>query len=80
MTIQWLNDELTEAIVTRGWLWWKRQAHVRRGSGIPLTWRYASDRHVGGGLRHALERRRNRERGDTDWQPVRPLPKAKVVP
>lgn len=29
MTIEFLNDERTEAIITRGLLWWKRRAHVK---------------------------------------------------
>lgn len=31
MKIEWLNDECTEAIVTRGWFR-KRWAHVKRGN------------------------------------------------
>lgn len=30
MKIEWLNAEMTEAIVTRGWFW-KRSAHVAIG-------------------------------------------------
>jgi hypothetical protein len=28
--IRWLNADMTEASVTRGWLWWKRIAIVER--------------------------------------------------
>lgn len=30
MKVEFLNDELTLARVTRGFLWWKQQATVRR--------------------------------------------------
>ena len=30
LKIEWLNDEMTEAIVTRGWWRWQKQAHVAR--------------------------------------------------
>ncbi len=26
--IKWLNDKMTEAIITKGYWWWKRFAHV----------------------------------------------------
>lgn len=41
MKIEWLNDSLTEARVTRvtrGVLWWKRQAHVKA---TESAWAYA---------------------------------------
>lgn len=30
MKVRWLNAERTHAIVTRGWLWWKRQTEVKQ--------------------------------------------------
>jgi hypothetical protein len=74
MKIEWLNGDLTEAIVTRGWFR-KRQAHVRLGRyekmlsiGLPLTvegWVFATTgNHVGWWVSWSLDddRRMARER------------------
>lgn len=98
MVIQWLNSDMTEALVTRGWWRWKRQAHVvylephevvgyprLRGWYHVATQRACDHRlvqligkHSG---REARKQHRalvaERERGN--WQPVRSLPKARVV-
>ncbi len=87
MRIHWLNDELTEAIVTRGIWWRKRQAHVKHEAGTMYTWRYMpSVREVEVSVCRAIIRaarikrkRRDRSAGAVDWQPVRSLPKARVV-
>jgi hypothetical protein len=80
VNIVWLNDSLTEALVTRGW-WRKRQARVylfTEGG----TWRYRIDSsRVGFWLDESLDRARvkERKRRTRYWQPVLPLPKARVA-
>jgi hypothetical protein len=83
--IEWLNDEMTEAIVTVGWFR-KRQARVRIEHNV-----YSADswHHVttGNGLSDAQRRVLNRTRESVfrdraaakEWQPVRSLPPARVV-
>lgn len=84
MRIDWLNDDLTEARVTRGFWWWKKQATITRVASGGLR-----------SCRHPEFVDGNRERagmmctlccavfGNLDdtpaWKPVRSLPAAKVV-
>jgi hypothetical protein len=82
MRIDWLNDDLTEARVTRGFWWWKRVT-ILRGTHPPV-WSYPSgEQMLDGALILLLDRKRRREllrRGfDRNWQPVRSLPSARVV-
>lgn len=89
MKIEWLNDEMTEAIVTRGALWWKKQAHVKqeRDAIGPSVWRFVLTGEIIGGELHRLlifdavgiKLRADRERQERNWQPVRALPPARVV-
>lgn len=85
MKIEWLNAECTEAIVTRGWWRWKRQAHVKRDGG----WFFAvSGRYVSQSIIRALQkaherakRDEDRRKVDADWTPVRRarLPEARLI-
>ena len=87
MKIEWLNDEMTEAIVTRGWLWLKRRAHVERFEPehtYDPRWRHVESKNVDSSVSWECECERDyvieQRRLDGDWQPVRSLPKARVVP
>jgi hypothetical protein len=80
--IDWLNDEMTEARVTKGWLWWKRAALVKRLS--EYIWKFqSSNRDIDDGTRWKLNDARDEEmarrRDIEDWQPVKPLPPARML-
>lgn len=87
MKITWLNPQLTEALVTRGWWRWKRQARVQSKSGAYERWVFAgTDVEVDWKVRRYLndavtqiyvERIREAER--SNWQPASSLPEAKAV-
>ena len=87
MKIEWLNDDCTEAYVTRGVLWWKRQAHVKREENGTYYWNFVTTgRSVPDSLREFLsERRWNAVSDKREWVPVarRPhwgaLPPARIV-
>jgi hypothetical protein len=90
--IEWLNAEMTEARVTRGFWWWKRVAFVRRdekgeeetldyGDGESETWvmRWyypASELWCSYYLNRRIENERAR---DLSWQRVRPVPRARLL-
>jgi hypothetical protein len=85
MRIEFLNDSLTEARVTRGWWRWKRVAVVKQAGFI--LWHYASGDEVDRAMsehlsmfaidkREAAKRRQEQLR---NWQPLSPLPQAKAV-
>lgn len=84
MTIRWLNSDCTEAVITRGVLWWQRQAHVVRYGD---HWMFvASGRRVLDAdwwLCHELEKQQKRElhrRADnTDWIDTARFPKARLL-
>lgn len=87
MRVEWLDDAMTEAVVTH----WRRRANVvRRFSmmlGIDSEWRFAStDRCIGYILSARIEWRRSREirrqvreraRG-LEWERVERLPRAEL--
>jgi hypothetical protein len=80
MTIEWLNSEMTEAIVTRGF-WRKERAHVRYVGPYWHSWEHVpSANSVRDHVAARLHNERVRITKERDWQPVRPLPKAKVMP
>lgn len=95
MKIRWLNEALTEAVITRGALWWKRAALVQlvtqkvqpRYSGdadFRSFWKYVvSGQEIGGELANDLQRdaqlERLRRAERQDWQPAGKLPKARLV-
>lgn len=86
MKVQWLNEGLTRAMVTTGWLkkryaivvckstqWQNDKSEWRFESGNSVddnTWWY-----VGRSRRNTLEARRTNE----DWKPVTKLPEARIV-
>lgn len=80
MKIEWLNPEMTEAVVTRG-IFRKRQAQIRRVStNYSDTWVFMSGRSFPYPRTvecHRDAELRLRDR-DLDWQPVRSLPRAEV--
>lgn len=85
MKIEFLNAELTEARVTRGWWRWKRVAVAKRHGVDPkfsMPWFYVPSGDPADGLMAALEGERDRQlaqrRVDRNWQPVAALPVAKV--
>lgn len=91
MKIQWLDDERTRAIVTRGW-WRKRQAEVRRLTDKERADAYHSDRWVfasgdrASELNSWLESERDAQRKldekraveERNWRPVAEIPEARV--
>ena len=88
MRIEWLNADMTEARVTRGRLWWRRVALVRRlkdghvidkgyTSERTLHWVYAAiNTWCGRSMDEALDARRDDER---TWVRLEDLPEARVV-
>ena len=83
MRIEWLNGEMTEALVIKGWFR-KRQARLLRTEYYGPVWKFAvSGNEAGGSLRRALESERRREERrreiDRDWQPVESLPSARLL-
>lgn len=90
MRITWLNPSLTEALVTRGWWRWKRQAmvqSVQSKSGAYDKWVFAgTDVEVDWKVRRYLNDaiteiyvKRIREAERCNWQLVSSLPEAKAV-
>lgn len=90
MKIVWLNDDFTEAVVTKGRLWWKREAIVERvaeeHSYDGHRWRFSQSRnwigrysYLGKLLDKEHAYRVARVEQASDWQPVRRLPKAKLL-
>lgn len=89
MKIEWLDDALTEACLTRGW-WRKQYAIVKltpmkhvsgnywafapSGDEVPLDLARKIDRD-----RDFADWRRRSERFHANWKPVEPLAVAKVV-
>jgi hypothetical protein len=84
MTIRWLNPDCTEAIITRGVLWWQRQAHVIR---YCEHWTFvASGRRVLDAdwwLCHKIEKQHRRElqriADNRDWIDTARFPKARLL-
>jgi hypothetical protein len=85
MKIEWLNDDYTEARITKGWFR-KRQAHVRRitreewakqGSS-KWFWRFVPSGNDTG-LHEMMECCRAEALVSDDWQPLSTIPQAKVV-
>lgn len=71
MKVQWLNEERTEALVTRGFLWWRRQALVYED----YHWRYSRtkdrcDDRLNARLDKIRNRVRAREYKNKVWLPV----------
>jgi hypothetical protein len=81
MKVEWLNDDLTEARLVRGWLR-KRYALVHRARSDRegdknLYWFYDdSGTHVGHDLEHWIDEQRKQGH----WKPLTRLPKATVQP
>ena len=90
MRIEWLNDEMTEAVVTRGVWRWKRRALVKLQP-RPKTydqenavWAYAisgkdCEYDLVSSLDSCRKSTRKRRQHEQDWQPVSPMPRARVV-
>lgn len=90
MKIEWLNDEMTKARLTRGLLWWKQVALVeeRKLEGdIPLRyWAFLpSGDECGALLRMDLNNRRAYEEGRRDfdareqnWRSATAVPVARI--
>ena len=97
MKIEWLNDGTNEAIVTRGFWLWKRQAHVvlvtrpNEYGTLRTAWRYAgNDAECDYDFARWLDAKRGEEQlrrgheiirraSEPNWQPVRPMPTARLV-
>lgn len=89
MKIEWLDSDMSEAIVTRG-VFRKSQARVRWVA-KPLSydadhkvWKYAvSGREVEYDIANSLDEARKQEQKrrehQLDWQPVTPMPQARQV-
>ncbi len=78
MKITWLNDEMTEAVITRGW-WRKKQASVVRSKDSKDEFRhdYEWKRHwffvetgylIGKGYSIKLEKARQRRTAEAEWK------------
>jgi len=86
--IEWLNADMTSARLTRGRLWWKRVAEVRRMTDKEIganwmieRWRYVpSERAVSDGIRWDLETARTSAialaKAYEDWHAPAKLPRA----
>jgi hypothetical protein len=90
MKIQFLTPDCTEAVVTRGLLWWKRQALVLRGPHAVTDlygWTFAITgrvvAHVDFYLAQLIHAARNRAMSDaadrSDWQETDRIPRARLV-
>ena len=79
MKIEWLNDDCTEAYVTKGWFR-KRRAHVYRDKDS-YRWTFVtSKRRVEQTFQGWISDRREKAMTtDREWQPVRALPPARLV-
>lgn len=95
MRIEWLNDELTHARLTRGW-WKKETTEVRWIRDIflthyntpPANWEFVGGVRCPYELERTLDKARTKERTrrrlqrqEDQWKPARsaPLPTARVV-
>lgn len=84
MKIEWLDASLTEALVTRGILWWKRVARVRD---VGTSFRFVpSDEDVGSSLAYVLRIAKERECGrrivahrERNWRKAHELPAARAL-
>ena len=90
MRIEWLNEDCTEAVVTCGRLWWRRQAHVRwledsdfHAASHSCRWEFVPSGNpadeIGTDMTYAMRAERGRKKQEMDWVPVRGLPKAKAL-
>lgn len=82
MKIEFLNNSLTEARVTRGALWWKRVAVLRQESFS--LWKFlpsgdGATRYLSESLSMAAVTIKTKEKRERNWQPLRALPEAKAV-
>jgi hypothetical protein len=91
MNVEWLNDERTEARITKGWWRWRRRAYVTRmrdwcsppeGGFTQCWWKFTvSGQLVSGWTSTRVEWKRDWDRdwSRQDWQRVGTLPAAKLV-
>lgn len=87
MKIDWLNSDMTEAQLTRGWWRWKRRAVVVRfepeHSWDPRWKHMESGKVMESGESYCIETERSeamqRHENERDWQPVRDVPRARLV-
>lgn len=85
MTVEWLNTDLTQARVTRGRWFWKRQAYVELSGG---NWRHPAtgahlDYHVAFWLDNQRRDEQARREYEIHWPRIRrttlQLPEARVT-
>lgn len=77
MKIEWLNDEKTRALVTKGWFR-KRCAEVYKAS--DAWWRFrANEERVSSFMGSRLDNERDRSRRIDPWRPVERMPTARLV-
>lgn len=85
MRIEWLNENMREARLTRGFWRWKRVAIVKRELGE--SWQYAvSGDLVETRIKEAIDiaywevrRAQDLDKLNRNWQPARPVPSARVI-
>jgi hypothetical protein len=83
--IEWLNDDLRAARLTRGVLWWKQVACVKRISNDDYRsrrWAHCASGNICDESQHVEDTRTleiARRRSVNDWQPVRQLPHARLL-
>jgi hypothetical protein len=75
--IEWLNEKMTEAIVTRGWWRWRTRAHVIQAS--DGDWMFVKTSAWAWDINRDLKFARAEAIKSSPWEPIRKLPRAKVV-
>ena len=76
MKIEWLNDDKSKAVITRGFLWWKRYASVFREKEKyreTYCWWFTETRNA------VPEKTNKRIEHQREWTKVPELPMARVV-
>ncbi len=80
MKIEWLNPEMTRALLIRGRWWWKRVALVEYAGDGGARWEYDTgvsvESDLGDELSYLMVHAPIRRQRDAAWMKVCPLPKA----
>jgi hypothetical protein len=78
MKIEWLNDDKTEARVTKGWF--RKRSAIVYIEVIGGYWRFRSNREqVGWWVDMGLDDARKKAVQASPWIPVEPLPRARLL-
>jgi hypothetical protein len=90
--LEWLNDDLTRALIVRGWWKWKRVAtvvwlkEVNHYRSWPDDWAFAGGHRCPTALEKWLDRQRDKEikarrlkTEETVWVPLGQIPEARLI-